>query len=486
MPQNMAKSNEGFAWTPQQTTEGLSTAAVTPSTPQLKQEYDVIVIGAGFSGLIAARDISRHAEVLLLDARDRIGGRTWTASVFGEDIEMGGTWVHWNQPHVYTEIHRYGLQKSLEVSTGAIAGDAVYYSHSGNAKRMDPKEFDERSNAVIDAFFKIDGLTLQDYLPRPHDPLHNHEMYSKYDKLSVQERLDQLDFSEEDKSFMATLAGGFGLSHPRDVGFMEAANWFALAGGTNPGINEHCSTYKIGNGGTTALARSIFEDFDGDFAANSVVKKISQGLSGVKVTLKDGRHFHSRYCVSTIPLNVLKKVEFDPPLLPLKAEASSIGMVTLGSKYHFKFSDKQPGFFAGASPKSAFGFSFSDHETSNGQTLAIGFGNTGYVKEFKKPDEVIGAYQKLFPHRIDIQGYAIHDWRSDPFAESAWCTFRPGFASKYLKALQESHGRRLFMASADWADGWRGFIDGAIEQGTRNAVSVINLLRRGQETRPRL
>ena len=47
-----------------------------------------------------------------------------------------------------------------------------------------------------------------------------------------------------------------------------------------------------------------------------------------------------------------------------------------------------------------------------------------------------------------------------------------GWATKHLKALQEPHGR-VFMASADWAQGWRGFIDGAIEQGTR-AAAVIN------------
>ncbi|KAJ5556474.1 hypothetical protein N7494_000389 [Penicillium frequentans] len=486
MSQFTRKSNEGFAWTPHQATNGLFTAAVTDSTPDLKDDYDVVVIGAGFSGLVAARDISRHARVLLLDARDRIGGRTWTASVFGEELEMGGTWVHWNQPHVYTEIHRYGLQKNLKISTGAVAGDAVYYNHAGNAKKMNPQEFDDRSNAVTDAFFNIDGLKLQDYLPRPHEPLRHPELYAKYDKLSVQDRLDQLEFSDEDKSFMATLAGGFGLSHPRDVGFMEAANWFALVGGTNPGINEHCSKYKLGEGGTTSLARAIFEDFSGDFASNSIVAKIFQSSAEVMITLKDGRAIHSRYCVSTIPLNVLKKVDFDPPLSQLKREASDIGMVTLGSKYHFQFSDKQPPFFAGASPQSAFGFSFSDHDTPSGQTLAIGFGNTGHVKEFRNAQEVIGSYQKLFPHRINLQGYAIHDWRTDPFAESAWCTFRPSFASKYLKSLQESHGRRLFMASADWADGWRGFIDGAIEQGTRNAVSVIGLLRKGEESRARL
>ena len=49
--------------------------------------------------------------------------------------------------------------------------------------------------------------------------------------------------------------------------------------------------------------------------------------------------------------------------------------------------------------------------------------------------------------------------------------FRPDFSFKYLAALQQRHGNVLF-ASSVWADGWRGFIDGAIEQGMRYALVV--------------
>src|SRR5699024_2522270 len=49
-------------------------------------------------------------QVLVLEARDRLGGRTWTDRRFGMNLEMGGTFVHWYQPHVWTEITRYGLE----------------------------------------------------------------------------------------------------------------------------------------------------------------------------------------------------------------------------------------------------------------------------------------------------------------------------------------------------------------------------------------
>ena len=83
---------------------------------------DVIVVGGGFAGVTAAREASlRGRSVLLLEARDRLGGRTWTARWNGSTIEYGGAWVHWHQPHTWSEITRAGLR--VEVSGGAqVAG----------------------------------------------------------------------------------------------------------------------------------------------------------------------------------------------------------------------------------------------------------------------------------------------------------------------------------------------------------------------------
>jgi monoamine oxidase len=54
--------------------------------------------------------------VLLIEARDRIGGRSWSSNIEGYPYEMGGTWVYWGQPNVWREISRYGMQDELEIS----------------------------------------------------------------------------------------------------------------------------------------------------------------------------------------------------------------------------------------------------------------------------------------------------------------------------------------------------------------------------------
>ena len=81
----------------------------------------VVVVGAGFAGLVAARELRRRGvETTVLEARERTGGRAWTSTGLGLPLEMGGTWVHWTQPHTWSEITRSG---SLDQGAhGARAG----------------------------------------------------------------------------------------------------------------------------------------------------------------------------------------------------------------------------------------------------------------------------------------------------------------------------------------------------------------------------
>ena len=96
---------------------GQGAANAAASTPQgaarsaTQTDYDVNVVGGGFSGVTAARDLSRSGHrTLLLEARNRIGGRTFDTHFGDQHVELGGTWVHWTQPHVWNEVTRYGLE----------------------------------------------------------------------------------------------------------------------------------------------------------------------------------------------------------------------------------------------------------------------------------------------------------------------------------------------------------------------------------------
>ena len=91
--------------------------------------YDVVVVGAGFAGVTAARELATGGRsVLLVEARDRIGGRTWyKRSALGSwDLEMGGNFIDPSQQLVCREVSRYGIDvtrpEPLSLPTGWLVG----------------------------------------------------------------------------------------------------------------------------------------------------------------------------------------------------------------------------------------------------------------------------------------------------------------------------------------------------------------------------
>src|SRR3954468_16171582 len=127
------------------------------------RDVDLVVVGAGFAGLACAREAGRLGlSVRVVEARDRIGGRTWVDERWGLPLELGGTWVHWLQPHVWAELTRYGIG----VTRSPVRERAVWL-HEG-----------ERWEGPLDDLFGqraagtrrlLDGAS--ELFPRPFEPM---------------------------------------------------------------------------------------------------------------------------------------------------------------------------------------------------------------------------------------------------------------------------------------------------------------------------
>ncbi|KAG5655100.1 hypothetical protein KAF25_000223, partial [Fusarium avenaceum] len=476
----MPSSKEGHLWNSSGLKTGLVTDSVINGTPQknILDRYDVVVIGAGFAGLVAARNLSRasNTKILLIDGRDRIGGRTWTAKSMGEEFEMGGTWVHWNQPHVYSEIHHYNLQGNLKTSAGTASAESTTYAAAFSAPRnIDGGETALATQRAADAFFSIDGLSSRDLMPYPHDPMRQPALWMKYDHLSAKDRLDQLDIPQIEKDLFDGMISSFGSAPGSQCGFTEVLRWYALGGHSMAGVFEHAGIFKLGKGGMTSLARSIISEFRGHLLLETTIDAIEQDKDGVTLYAKNGRKLQASYVVSTIPLNCLSDVKFTPPLSPLRQEAINAGHINQGAKIHFKLRQTEPGWFSMASGYgvSPWCFSFSDHNgasTKDG-TYCIGFGYNGHLKDPRASSDIISSFKAHLKPDADVEAYLTHDWMNDPLAKGTWSCWGPSSMSKWLSELQKPHGRVLF-ASADWANGWRGFIDGAIERGVTAGMAV--------------
>ncbi|KIW13792.1 hypothetical protein PV08_08984 [Exophiala spinifera] len=485
----MPRAREGYLWTKTGLTQGLTTNAVVSSTKSIRSHYDVIIIGAGFAGLIAARELSRQhrLSVLIVEGRDRVGGRTWTANAHREEFEMGGTWVHWNQPHLYAELYRYNLHKNLKTSAGTLAAEKTYYRGAGGreaqVEEVDGQDFGQIAQAVADRFFVLDGLNSRELMPYPHDPFRDPAPWKKYDHLTIRQRLDQLDLPTVHKDYFETLCNSFGSATGTEIGFVEALRWYALGGHSMDRVFELAGIYKLGNGGMTSFALKILQDTRCDILLDTVISEIiQQSPCGSTIVKSQNTQtvLNGKAVISTVPLNCLGDISFTPPLGGPKREAISKGHINKGAKIHFKLKATEPGWFAAANGygDSSFCFSFSDHNghgpSGPDGTYCIGFGYNGFVPDPRDSTTIIDEFKRNLRPDAEVEAYLTHDWANDPLAKGVWSSWGSGCMTKYTKVLQEPHGQ-VFFASGDWADGWRGFIDGAIESGRKAANEVAAL-----------
>ena len=83
---------------------------------------DVVIVGDGFAEVTTARELTmRGRSAVLVEARDRLGGRTYISDHDGHAMELGGTWVHPEQPHVGAEISRNGMETETFAVLWAVA-----------------------------------------------------------------------------------------------------------------------------------------------------------------------------------------------------------------------------------------------------------------------------------------------------------------------------------------------------------------------------
>ncbi|KAJ3529807.1 hypothetical protein NM208_g9593 [Fusarium decemcellulare] len=337
--ENIPVTKEGFKWTPDAGfTQGLPTPAVIASnaTEDLSTEYDVIVIGAGFAGLASARDLAlKGHKVLIVEARDRIGGRTWTAHTDQGKLEIGGTWVHWVQPHVYSELRKYGLDKFLVTDSHPEGCEVMSKPNRAEPASTVPSERAEQEfgqmEALLAKFMDIDQHGGKSVIPFPFDvgaSVAANPDYLVIDRLSIADRVEQLeDISDGEREALKDYAASFFGTPPEAGSFTEVLHTFALSQFNPQMIEESTMKFKIA-AGTTALALAILDDYEGDRLLSSPVTKITQdgGPYPITISTKSGLKFKAKKAISTIPMNILSSIEFQPPLSDLQRGAITTGI----------------------------------------------------------------------------------------------------------------------------------------------------------------
>ncbi len=415
--------------------------------------HDVIVIGGGFAGVTAARECAlRGRSVLLLEARDRLGGRTWSARWDGRRIEYGGAWVHWHQPHTFSEITRAGL--AVEMSDDA---QRAHWHVDGQLRSGTIDERDEIARRGWDAF--VDGV--REALPQPHDPLAATADLARFDRLSIAERIDELSLSEEERAVLTAELESLAHAPVADAGAVSVLRWHALSGYSLKLTQETGGRVTI-DGGTGALLHAIAAAAPFEQRLQTPVAAVSRRGERVEVETRAGTVHGAAAVIVAVPLNALDAIQFDPPLPEDKQRAIALGQASRGIKIMI-VARGEPVLQNAIRPGHPFGYLGSEELSGDGSQLMIGFGpdaarcDAGDLPAVQRSlDEILPGY--------DLVDATAHDWLSDEFSRGTWAIHRPGWYEHHHAAMRRPEGRVVF-AGSDLANGWAGFIDGAIESG---------------------
>lgn len=430
--------------------------------PEL-HEQDVVVVGGGLAGLTVAREL-RHAglEVVVVEARERLGGRAHTARLGGRDIELGGAHVHWLQPHVFAELTRYGIPyRPLPTP------DRLAYWSEGRLNEVTLAEIGPRLAELFQRLFS----DARETFPLPYQPFAVPEAVAALDALSIRDRLDATELSTAERDLAGALLGT-GTSAPlEDAGLLTMMREFALAGwdfGLWLDANGACSLR------TADLVTALVADGDPVVRTSAPVSGIEQHDSTVSVATRDGGRFTSSAAVIAVPLNALGAVSFVPPLGDGKQAVIKAGQASRGVKLWALVSGVDEPVLALAPDSRRITLVTSWELLDDGRQLLFAFGPDAARVPPGDENAVRDTFRELLPPSARIEEVAAHDWWADEYSRGTWGTSRPGQLTA-LPALQAPEGR-LVLAGGDIASGWTGTMDGAIESGLTAARTVAGLL----------
>jgi glycine/D-amino acid oxidase-like deaminating enzyme len=425
--------------------------------------FDAIVVGAGFAGVVAARELASNHSVLVLEARDRLGGRAWCRPFANTDvqIEIGGQFVYPRaQPPLARELERYGLD--VLASGFTVANPHWLYSGTRRAGGL-PVPIEDLSKLEGAAYYVRDSslrITLGTALDK--------QMLWDLDT-SLSEFLAVLDLPVSVRGLLNHICGIYLGRYPDDASALQLLNHLALFDGSFLQLTPW-GRGSVLAGGTRPLVEAIWNDAAGagaDLKLSAPVSSIEHRDDGAVVRSEDGGTYSAAVVVLAIPVNCWADVEVTPTLT--RAKRNTVGHAgTPAAKYWALVEGAPDGALLVADPVAYRGvYQSAVYTTIAGAQLFAGYTVDGAETGVESREGIEAVVELLTPggRVLAVDGY---DWLRDPYAKGAWAGFEPGYLSRNHSDLSEPEGR-LFFAGSDIAMRFNSWIAGAIESGIRAA-----------------
>lgn len=431
--------------------------------------FDVAVIGAGMAGIVAARDLSITGQhsVILLEARDRPGGRTYTEKAFDGSIEldMGGAYVHWTQPNVWHELQRHNIPV-----LPPLEGERYHWLADGKVHSGTETDFYRVAEPLLAQFF----ADARARFPLPFDI--NVVDNSDVEKQSLEDRIDSLNLSAYERDVLEGALAGV-IHSCREQGAAQLLHAVATYFGNYQAFLETAGVWSI-KGGTRSLIDAMLAESTAELCLSTPVRAISDDGDRVTVTTRGGRTIHTRAVVVALPLNTINDVTITPELpAPVRTMIDQKNPVMASKLWVRVKGEIEP--FTASAPAGKHPINAARTECRHdGDTLIMCIVSDAAVICAEDREAVQTALRAFVPD-IEVVDTACHSWVADEFSKGGWMMHRPGNLTTAVPMIREPHGR-IHFAGSDVAAMEPGSIEGAMQSGAVTARNISAALAGGK------
>jgi monoamine oxidase len=456
--------------------------------PSPANHTNVVVVGAGFAGLSAARMLVRQGKkVAVLEARDRVGGRVKAAKIAGRSIDAGGMWVGPTQTRLLDLIKEYGLHTVPQFETGTNIAElgGKRLTASGEAVGFDP-ETQAEYDRIVRELTKLSDLV-------PLDAPWTMPRAEEYDHLTADDWFVTQTKNNAVLGFLRAYVRGIFTADSYQISFLFFL--FYMRSGDNYdtlyGFENAAQAWTVKETMHQVAAR-VAAELGSAIVLQAPVRTISQNSAGIVVNSDKG-NWKCDYTIVAVPLPLSVRITYDP-ILPPERDILAQHM-PMGSVIKYWVAYEKPfwrerglnGILQSDQPPSEF--ISGDFTPSEGHPgLLAGFIEahnamawTGRPVEERKKLVVERLVSFLGPEAAHPIDYEDQDWPADPWSRGCYgASMTPGIMTTVGKVIRQPHGR-IHWAGTETSTKWMGYIDGAIRSGERAAEEVLVRFKAGKQ-----